>query len=562
MNLRAIMKIVLNRKWAFPSLYGILALAIMLLMTSGGMGVSVDSERYLITANALSHLDFETAFRISLPHSPLFYPLSIALVQILGLAQGVGAARIVSVLSFVVSAMVLFFLGLQIQGKATAHTVSLSWIAFAPLLYAFSYCWSETVYIALSLLFFLSLALFLKAPIGKETRYLVMCSIFAGLGFITRFMGIALIGAGILALVFLVKRERTSIKLKQITIFGLVASLPMLINLMVPFLFYSLPSRENAPAGLSFFGQTGSFFVTVYRDFLSIHLNFDNYLFVYSPAPWLAFFESRLLWFAIIILLCLLAFLFGLIRLLRLSSSFRTSLRPQAAMAIYCALYGILIVVITWRIAVDPIGSRFVMPLYPFIMILVFSCLFLVRQELMQRKLKRAFISLAVLGTLLFWSIQLSSVFNIYRRISTGSFPAMEQPGNHNRPSLKYLQENLTPANVILSNIPDKLFFIWPRDNIYWSLSQLDFLTRQNSGMLTDSLVYVLLCTKDRDINPVMMEMEGGTPSLRPIHLLSENEQNQFVEGYLTSRKFSYREVVLGHDCIYRLGSAGGVKDP
>lgn len=244
MNSKAVRKIALNQKVVFPFLYGILALAVIFLMTSGGMGVSVDSERYLITANHLRHLEFETAFKTVFPHSPIFYPFTIALVQILGLAEGIGAARMVSILSFVVSVIVVFFLGLQIQGKPTAHVGTLSWIVFAPLIYAFSYCWSETVYIMLSLLFFLMLTLFLKAPKGKETGYLVICSIFAGLGFITRFMGFSLIGTGILVLVFLVKHDRVSQKLKEILIFGLVAILPMLINLIVSFLFSNfLPGK-------------------------------------------------------------------------------------------------------------------------------------------------------------------------------------------------------------------------------------------------------------------------------------------------------------------------------
>jgi 4-amino-4-deoxy-L-arabinose transferase-like glycosyltransferase len=562
MNLRAIMKIVLNRKWAFPFLYGILALVVIISMTSGGMGVSVDSERYLITADQLRHLDFESAFKTILPHSPIFYPLTVALVQISGLAQGADAARIISILSFVISVIATFYLGLQIQGKSTAHAASLSWIVFAPLIYAFSYCWSETLYILLSLLFFLTLILFLKSPREKEIRYLVIGALLAGLGFITRFMGVALIVTGVLVLVFLRQHDRISKKFKEVLIFGVVAFIPMFINLIVPLLFFHLPSRESVPAGLSFFGQLDSFFVTIYRDFLSFNLSYDHYVFFHSAILGKSFFESHLWGFDVIILLCLLIFLVAFIRSIYSSASFRYSLHPQISMLVYCIFYSLLLIVVTWRIAVDPIGTRFVLPLYPFIILLIFSGIFRVFPEFTQRKLKLVFLGIAILGTFLFWEIQLISTSGIYKGVRSGDFPAMEQPGNRNRTSLNYLKKHLTSANVVLSNIPDKLTFIWPRGIPYQSASKLDFLLSQDPRAFADSLVYILFCANDRDMNPLVMEFEGVVPSVYTIHLLPEREQYQIIEGYLTSRKLAYRKVVFGHDYIYRLSLREGIKNP
>lgn len=485
-----------NQKLIFAFLYGFLAFGVIYVMTSGGMGVSFDSEKYLLMAKYLNEGEWENAFNTTwLP----FYPMTIALTTLVGLSPGVDAARMVSIICFVVSIMVVFFLGLQIQGKATAHLSTLSVLIFAPLVYTFSYCWSETVYIMLSLLFLLLLTLFLNAPEEKNTRYLVGSAILAGLGFFTRYLGFSLIGTGLLVIFFLGHRDRPSKRFKEMLLFGSVGILPMLFNLLMCFVYLGTITRKTAPSEFSFFQQLIRFFATFYHDFLSFALTFQKYEFFFTNLKSWDKFNSAWFWFNKIILLCLIVFAVFFIKFVFSSKSFRSLLRPQIGLVVHVAVYSVVLIGITSKIYLDPMGTRFTTPLYPLIMLLVFSNIFHVSGTFASRKLKWLFFYLAILGIHLFWGIQLVSTASVYKGISSGSFPAMEHPGNRNRTSLKFLQENISSDDLVITNIPDKLSYIWPREPLYLSVSTggLNQVLNQIIYESSRRSVYVMICTED-----------------------------------------------------------------
>ena len=115
------------------------------------------------------------------------------------------------------------------------------------------------------------------------------------------------------------------------------------------------------------------------------------------------------------------------------------------------------------------------------------------------RKGARLFFSAAAFAAILFLCAQLVSICSMHRGISLGSFPAMEHPGNCNRASLRFLQSRLNPNDLVITNIPDKMQFIWPRDIPYLSVSAgglsrvLDQLVQEASHRS----VYVLICAGD-----------------------------------------------------------------
>lgn len=501
MSLKLSERIALNRRAAYLLLYAILAFVAIYVMTSGGMGVSFDSERYLTTAYHLKQGDVEKALERAFPHSPMFYPLAIASIPSIGADRGLGAARLVSILSLVVSVVMVFLLGLKIQGDITAHLSALSMLFLSPVLYAFCYCWSETLYVVLSLLFLLALTSLLKAPEGRSMRHLIACGVFAGLALVTRFIGLSLIGTGILAILFLSNPERSSRKTKKLLTFVSVSLFPLMLNLLLAFSYLGTIARESAPSGPSILGQLVGFFVTIYRDFLSFDLGFQKYVFFFAGlVP-----EDRLVspwfWLGIAVLLCLGAFMVFSAKLLLSSRSFRQSVKPQLALLMYIASYGLLLVVITSLTRLDPMGSRFTMPLYPPILLLAISLTIHVVSRLDHRRQKKSLSAAVVLGLLFFWGVQLISTSSIYKGISTGSFPAMEHPGNRNRASLKFLQENADSKDLIVTNVRPKLFFIWPRQAPY--LANPGSELRPHLGLLSreshrrSGSVYVLICTQD-----------------------------------------------------------------
>ena len=494
-------RIVLKRRAAYLLLYGILAFGVLYIMSSGGMGVSFDSERYLATAYHLKQGNTGEAFQRAFPHGPMLYPVAIASIPAVGTDRGLGAARLVSILSFVVSVAVVFLLGLKIQGETTAHLSAWSLLLLSPVLYTFCYCWSETLYVMLSLLFLLALTSFLESPTDRSMRYLVTCGVFAGLGFVTRFIGLSLISTGVLALLFLSASIRSYRKTKRSLLFLSVSLFPMTINLLLAFSYLGTIARQSAPSGSSVFSQLVGFFVTVYRDFLSFDLRFEKYVFFLTDLVPGDHLVSPWFWLRMAFLLCLVVFLFLSAKLLFLSRSCRQSLQPQVALLMYIASYGVFLIVITSLTRLDPMGSRFTMPLYPLIPLLVISLIIHVVSRLGHRRQKKALLAAGIFCLVFFWVTQLVSTVSIYEGISTGSFPAMEHPGNRNRASLKFLQENADSKDLIVTNVRPKLFFIWPRQAPY--LANPGSELRPHLGLLSresqrrSGSVYVLICTQD-----------------------------------------------------------------
>ncbi len=550
----------------FPLFYSILALVVIWAMTSGGMGVSYDSERYLISANHLMHLETEQAFRMVSPTFPIFYPLAISVIQWLGSGGGTVAARIISILAFIISAAAVFRLGLLIQGKTTAHLSSISFLILAPLLYVFSYCWSETLYLPLSLLFLLMLILYDITPPGRRSKYLLASGLLAGLGCVTRYIGISMILTGFLAILFFSRTEGISKKIKEVTSFGCAACLPLLFYLVGCLVYLDRVFRENAPSKFSLFQQAGLFFLTIYRDFLTFYLTFDQSIeLIFDPKIQAGL--TRLLLIAnILIGLCVLVGGILLIKTFFSSKSFRTRFRPQIGMLGYVVIYSFLVVGITSGVAVDLMGTRFTAPVYPLFLIAAFAMVAHLRGALVGSKLKRLWIGLSALSIGLFWTIQLTSSYNIYQSVRLGSFPDMEQPGNLNRQSVKFLQQNAGPGDIVVSNIPYKLNFIWPRPLSYLGISiqkeagatglaisevpdSLSFLwpweTRSGSTFsdssrysrncypdpLNHRSVYILLCTQD------------FSHYSTPIETFEKLNQKRSL--------YSWKRV-FGNDCIYR----------
>jgi 4-amino-4-deoxy-L-arabinose transferase-like glycosyltransferase len=360
--------------------------------------------------------------------------MTIAAVDILGSAELLGAARIVSILSFVILVITIFPLGLHLQGKITAHLSAFSVVSLATLIYLYCFCWSETVYTMFSVLFFLLLVLFLKAPQGSNTKYLILSGVFAGLATITRYVGYSLIATGILSILFLSNYHSISKRIKKTLSFALMAGISVFLHYLSHFYYWALTSKSHYASPHSFTHQLLLFFSTIYHDLLSSDLSFWRYAFLFE---W----GSSFSWVRLITIICMLFLSVLFFKAVLFSKRDKGSLRLQIPMVFYLVLYSSIVLYTSSTIAIDPIGSRFTVSLYPFLLFLVFSGISHGYKSFAPRKTKMLFIGLALLGIASFWAIQITSTMNIYKGISSGSFPAMEQPGNLNRESIKFIKK-------------------------------------------------------------------------------------------------------------------------
>jgi hypothetical protein len=130
----------------------------------------------------------------------------------------------------------------------------------------------------------------------------------------------------------------------------------------------------------------------------------------------------------------------------------------------------------------------------------------------------------------------------------------MENPGNLNRASLKFLKRNLSSTDPLLTNIPEKLSYVWPREIPHWGFPKLDLISHGIPDWFSQSSAYLLLCTKDRDLYPLWCKFEEGD-SLHGwnLHELVPEEQKRVIEEDFEKRGLSFKRSVFGYDCIYQL---------
>jgi hypothetical protein len=476
-------------KSAFALIYAAFACGLICLMTSGGLGISADSESYLVTANRFTQQRWGESLN---PYWPPLYPLSIAAVKATGLAGLLGAARIVSVFSFIISIVTIYLLGLELGKRFVAHFSVISSLFLASMIFLFCFCWSETLYIMVSLLLFLVLTRLLRSPEGEETRYLILSGIFSGLGTITRFVGCSLIGTGVLCILFLSNHKPKIKKLKESLAFISAASIPVFLYFLGCLHYYGLTGKKQFPSPYSFSHQLLQFPITFYHDFLTFDLMFWKYTLFFD---W----KFPFFWPRAFVLISLVIFLFLFIKAICSAQLQKSEFRSLGGLMVYVVLYISTILVTSSTVAIDPIGSRFTVPVYPFVLLLVFSAISYIWKTSIQAKLKHWFLGMAILSLGIFWSMQLVSTISIYKGISTGSFPAIEHPGNLNRGSIKFLKQNAGPSDYIISNVYRKLTFIWPRQEPYL------YATEENWGKSIDAImikasqrtVYFLISTQD-----------------------------------------------------------------
>ncbi len=478
-----------SRTLIFSLLYAALAFAAIYVMSSGGLGLSSDSENYLITADRFAQGRWGDAIN---PIWPPLYPLTVAAVGFAGSAEPIAAARIVSILSYLILVVAVFLVGLRLQGKSVAHLSAVSVLCLASLIYVHCFCWSETLYTMFSVLFFLWLTSFLKSAPEGRSGHLIWAAIFAGLGSVTRFVGISLVATGILSILLLGEYRPWSRKLKRTLVFALVAGVPLLLHYSACFLRYGLAGKTQFPSKFTFWHQSLLWFSTIYHDFLSFDLGFWKYVFFFG-------FGSLWLWLQIVFLAgaaALLVAAFGSRPPATLSGS---NLTPRLAMLLYLVLYSGIILYVGSTVAIDPVGSRFTVPLYPIILLLVISGFSSGYRRLAHRGKRNLALALVIACAGSFWGIQTISDLSIHRGIGSGSFPAMEHPGNLNRDSLRFLKEQADSNDVIITNIPQKLAFIWPRQTPYPDIPRQDWDSTERDLTYEASRrsIYVLICTED-----------------------------------------------------------------
>jgi hypothetical protein len=193
-----------------------------------GQGVTFDSLVYfwvsksLLAGNGYSFLD------VLYTDQPPLYPTLLALLNLGGL-DPIDASALLNASSY---GLILFFSGKWLYKSTRSRPVAMAASAIllvsVPLLRLFFMAWTEPLFIALIMLSLYQLDQFLRED---RLGYLLGSGVLASLACLTRYAGVAVVGAGLLTLL-LRRHSPNTRKLLTMGIFGLTAVLPTSIWLV------------------------------------------------------------------------------------------------------------------------------------------------------------------------------------------------------------------------------------------------------------------------------------------------------------------------------------------
>ena len=196
------LQLLMNKQYIGFILAGLAGcLVVTLLMSYSGVGVSPDSVVYTSVArNIYANGHLEAYNRMPLVDFPVFYPLFLSVISFLTGKDPVVTGKLLNGILF---AALIFGSGvmmLKSQTSRLAQWIFVALLAISPaLLDIYTMLWSETLFIVLTVIFFLLLRRYFTNPGITGILLLASC---AGISCITRYAGITLIGAGGLLLFF------------------------------------------------------------------------------------------------------------------------------------------------------------------------------------------------------------------------------------------------------------------------------------------------------------------------------------------------------------------------
>jgi 4-amino-4-deoxy-L-arabinose transferase-like glycosyltransferase len=192
-----------------------------------GMGIRTDSVAYiwaartLASGNGLGRPDGLGNFK-PLTHWPPLYPILLAGFEWIGV-DAITGARFLGILSYV---LLIFLIGWMLERTTRSVWAAVSGAllcAISPTLIETSVmAMTEPLYIVISLASLLFLSIFLEK---KKMPWLISAGFLAGLAFLTRYVGLALILSG--GMVLLSRNSSWRQKIRDVFSFGVVSILPM-----------------------------------------------------------------------------------------------------------------------------------------------------------------------------------------------------------------------------------------------------------------------------------------------------------------------------------------------
>ena len=251
-------------------LAGSCAFILMWWTTEHGPGVSPDSTVYIEAAQTLLSGKGFLMYGKPMTHYPPGYPFLIAVADLLYPGDVLQAARFLAALFYCIN-LILLGLMVYISTKRSLVATSCAMLLFlfsAPTISVHSMAWSEAPFIMFSTASFILFSYHIARP---RTYVLVLASFMAAFAATTRYVGVVLFPTIALALFLLEKRD-IKLKIRDIIIFTIVASIPLALWLIRNILIAQTATNREFSIHLVGFGHVKSFLYTMYNSFIPISI--------------------------------------------------------------------------------------------------------------------------------------------------------------------------------------------------------------------------------------------------------------------------------------------------
>lgn len=242
----------------FLALAALAGMALVVYATDSGPGVGGDATIYLTSArnllagNGLGWVEADGSFRL-LPYTPPFYPLALSAAGLVA-PDLVTAARWLNVLLFGLTVALTGWFFYRSTGRGWLAVLLAGALAASPVILGVQvWAMSESLFLFLGFSGLAALLAYLDRP---RTPLLLAAAVLCGLAFLTRYMGVAYVAAGGLALLLFGRETDARFRLRldrralvDAVSFGIVAILPILIWLVIDFAITgTVSSRSAQPA--------------------------------------------------------------------------------------------------------------------------------------------------------------------------------------------------------------------------------------------------------------------------------------------------------------------------
>jgi 4-amino-4-deoxy-L-arabinose transferase-like glycosyltransferase len=326
------------------------ALLIAVYVTRSGTWVSWDSATYINTAENLYHgRGFVSAGDEPYKLWPPLYPMMITGLMYFGISAD-QAARILPILTYALTIFPLFLLcKATTRSLFAGYVVCLAYLAFTPMFWLGTAALTDMICIFFTVTTVLFLVLFVQSQ-HRAMMLLGLAGLFTALASLTRFMGAIVLLVGLVAILevntkIAVWSQQSSARAIVIKLRGTVNQSLLYLSIgLLPLLAWQLyRPRGSSPGGASLVTNVYRVLHTIFVDFL-------------SPLPRGVAYTLVAAVTVSLILLIVRGKLIGY-------------LKRNLLLISYIVVYLFLLAIIESVESTEPISTRYVAPIYPFILL-------------------------------------------------------------------------------------------------------------------------------------------------------------------------------------------------